>query len=94
MNQNGDVLKDLTAADVDQILDFYSTVSLAPNPDAAGSYTRFYAIRQFMLMTLYKYGTDNIIPLTDAQKTKIEQMFKLVKSGSGTELSISQLAQR
>lgn len=94
LNQNGDVLKDLTSADVDQILDFYSTVSLAPNPDAAGSYTRFYAIRQFMLMTLYKYGTDNIIPLTDAQKTKIEQMFKLVKSGSGTELSISQLAQK
>lgn len=94
LNQNGDVLKDLTVADVDQILDFYSTVSLAPNPDAAGSYTRFYAIRQFMLMTLYQYGIDNIIPLTDAQKTKIEQMFKLVKSGSGTELSISQLAQK
>ena len=94
LNQNGDVLKDLTVADVDQILDFYTTVSLAPNPDAAGSYTRFYAIRQFMLMTLYQYGIDNIIPLTDAQKTKIEQMFKLVKSGSGTELSISQLAQK
>lgn len=94
LNQNADVLKDLTSADVDEILDFYSKVSLAPDPESAGLYTRFYAIRQFMLMTLYKFGTDNIIPLTDAQKTRIEQMFKLVKSGAGTDLSISQLAQK
>ena len=93
-NQNADILKDLNVSDIDEILDFYSKVAIAPNPDTAGTYTRFYAIRQFMLMTLYKYGVENIIPLTDAQKVRIEQMFKLVKSGTGTELSISQLAQK
>lgn len=93
VDQNAEVLMELTEQDVDEILNFYEKYSLAPSGESSDTFIRFNAIRQYMIMYIYKLGEGNMIPLSDANKKRIETMFKAIKSSSGTELSISREAQ-
>ncbi len=93
VDQNAEALLDLTEQEISEILNFYEKFALAPSAEAGETFVRFNAIRQYMLMYLYKLGSDNLIPLSDTDKKRIEGMFKAIKSGSGTELSISREAQ-
>lgn len=93
VDQNAEALMELTEQDVDEILNFYEKYSLAPSGESSDTFIRFNAIRQYMIMYIYKLGEDNMIPLSDANKKRIETMFKAIKSSSGTELSISREAQ-
>lgn len=93
VDQNAETLMELTEQDVDEILNFYEKYSLAPSGESSETFIRFNAIRQYMIMYIYKLGEDNMIPLSDANKKRIETMFKAIKSSSGTELSISREAQ-
>lgn len=93
VDQNAEALMELTEQDVDEILNFYEKYSLAPSGESSETFIRFNAIRQYMIMYIYKLGEDNMIPLSDANKKRIETMFKAIKSSSGTELSISREAQ-
>lgn len=93
VDQNAEALMDLDEANIDNILNFYEKYALAPSGTASDTYAKFNAIRQYMLMYLYKLGEDNLIPLSDVNKKRIETMFKAIKSGAGTDLSISRTAQ-
>lgn len=93
VDQNAEALMELTEQEIDEIIDFYEKYSLAPSGDSSETFVRFNAIRQYMLMYIYKLGEDNMIPLSDVNKKRIETMFKAIKSSSGTELSISREAQ-
>ena len=93
VDQNAEALMELTEQDVDEILNFYEKYSLAPSGESSETFIKFNAIRQYMIMYIYKLGEDNMIPLSDANKKRIETMFKAIKSSSGTELSISREAQ-
>lgn len=93
VDQNAEALLDLDEVSIDNILNFYEKYALAPSGTASDTYAKFNAIRQYMLMYLYKLGEDNLIPLSDVNKKRIETMFKAIKSGAGTDLSISRTAQ-
>ena len=93
VDQNAEALMELTEQDIEEILNFYEKYSLAPSGESSDTFIRFNAIRQYMIMYIYKLGEDNMIPLSDANKKRIETMFKAIKSSSGTELSISREAQ-
>lgn len=93
VDQNAEALMSLDEASIDEILNFYEKYSLAPSGTAGDTYAKFNAIRQYMLMYLYKLGEDNLIPLSDENKKRIEMMFKAIKSAAGTDLSISRTAQ-
>lgn len=93
VDQNAEALMELTEQDIEEILNFYEKYSLAPSGESSGTFIRFNAIRQYMIMYIYKLGEDNMIPLSDTNKKRIETMFKAIKSSSGTELSISREAQ-
>ena len=93
VEQNAEALSGMDVDDINEILNFYETYAMAPSGTANETFAQFNAIRQFMLMYVYKLGSDNIIPLTTEQRVRIEQMFKAIKSGAGTELSISRTAQ-
>lgn len=93
VDQNAETLMELTEQDIEEILNFYEKYSLAPSGESSETFIRFNAIRQYMIMYIYKLGEDNMIPLSDTNKKRIETMFKAIKSSSGTELSISREAQ-
>lgn len=93
VDQNAETLMELTEQDIEEILNFYEKYSLAPSGESSDTFIRFNAIRQYMIMYIYKLGEDNMIPLSDTNKKRIETMFKAIKSSSGTELSISREAQ-
>lgn len=89
---NEDVLSKMSEQDVADTLDFYEAVSVAPNTND-GTYEEFNAVRQFMLMYMYKLDSDGLLNLDDNTKQRIERMFATIKSGAGTDLSIGRLAQ-
>lgn len=93
VSQNSDTLKGISNTDVDDILDFYEAVSIPPSDDS-GRFEQFNAIRQYMLMYIYKLHTDKLLVLSDETLKRIERMFKTIKSDAGTELAISKLAEK
>ena len=89
-----DELASITEEDVDPILNFLANVSVSIEADAE-AYISYQALRQFMLLHMYKLDKDGdgMLTLTDNQRARIENMYKTIKSQSGTSLRISQIAE-
>lgn len=89
-----DDLAAITEEDVDPILNFLANVSVSIEADSQ-AYISYQALRQFMLLHMYKLDKDGdgMLTLTDNQRTRIENMYKTIKSQSGTSLRISQIAE-
>ena len=90
----GDDLAKITVDDVDGILNFISKASVdLDNEEAVRS---FYAIRQFLLMYLYKEHTDVDSPLklSEEQVNRIERMFGTIAGAAGMNLRITAIADK
>lgn len=90
----GDDLAKITVDDVDGILNFISKASVdLDNEEAVRS---FYAVRQFLLMYLYKEHTDIDSPLklSEEQVNRIERMFGTIAGAAGMNLRITAIADK
>lgn len=90
----GDDLAKITADDVDGILNFVARASVdLDNDDAVRS---FYAVRQFLLMYLYKehYDVGSTLKLSEEQIDRVERMFGTIAGAAGMNLRISAMADK
>lgn len=87
IEKNGVRLSQLTDADIEAIINYYSNAFLVGRTDEQ-SFKKFNAFKLYILGYLYDQGKQGTVHISAENMAKLEAMMQMVASNAGTELAV------